>query len=217
MALPLPGERPRRLGIHHERVILQQSLEERGQGAFDNPCPGAGETPRQGLEEGAGFRLGPREGGAAAEDEPGRGLALLLRIAKRLAGKHAAEEGAIAHRAGEKAHRIEALGERLHPGAADPAITRLVAHHAAIGGGTDHAARGLGAQRQGKAAQRHPRRRARARPARGMSRVPGVGGGAGMTVGEFGGHRLADHDRPRGAGERHGGGIGAGPVSRPDR
>ncbi len=50
-----------------------------------------------------------------------------------------------------------------------------------------------------------------------MRRVVWVGGLAGGEAGEFGGHGLAEHDRPGGAGQRDAGGIGGWAVVPVDR
>ncbi len=62
--------------------------------------------------------------------------------------------------------------------------------------------------RGGRAARRAPRR---------VRRVVRMNGGAGMAVGEFGRHCLAEDDPAGGADQRDAGGIGKGPVAAVDR
>ena len=106
-----------------------------------------------------------------------------------------AKQGDVLDAARIGADRVEPLGVGLHAGGGEMAVARLVADDAAEGGRPDHRAAGLRAGRQhdlevGDGGGRA--RRGAARRVRGIVRVPRR---PGMTVGEFGGDRLAEQDR----------------------
>ncbi len=92
---------------------------------------------------------------------------------------------------------IDRLGVVDDPGGRDAAIGRLEADDAAEGGGPDHRADRLAAERQLAEARRDRRRRAAARPARRVAEVVRVARAVLLEPGELGRHRLAEDQRAR--------------------
>ena len=104
-----------------------------------------------------------------------------------------------AGRVREKTERVQALGHGQHSLGRQKIVRRLESGHAAIRGGPDHRASGLLAD-----GERHHARRDRGSgtaraPARRMFEVPRVPRRPRRPVGESGGHRFAEQDRPAAA------------------
>ena len=132
-------------------------------------------------------------------------------------GQHAGKKRRVVDVAGINPDRVETVGERLDPGAADQPKTRLVADNAAKRGRADHRARGLRAKAERHHAVGDRRGRAARRAAGSVRRVVRVCGPARGEGREFGGDGLAEHDRTRGAGERHARGVRRRPMAVIDR
>ena len=162
-----------------------------------------------------GLRLG--RGRAPAEGQARGARRLGLRRAIVPPGQPAHDQRRIPHRPGDDADGIERFAHHLHPRPVQGAVGRLEADRAAIGGRTDDAAGGLGAEAGMEIPRRRPGRRAGGTAARRMRRVGRVGGRPRMPRGEFRRHRLAEDHRPGPPPERDAGGIRPRPVPGPDR
>ena len=109
-----------------------------------------------------------------AAREVGHGLRRAGGVARVAAEEHGGGEGGVLHRAREGADLVERRGEGDEAVAADPAVGRLQADHAAQRGGLADRAAGVGAEGERRHARGH-RGRGAARGAAGDARrVPGV-------------------------------------------
>ena len=177
----------------------RQLLDDRT-GAFERaPCG----VERRG---GGGLGLGPHRG--AVEAETRRAIGCRQMAQRRALAHDPGEESGVVDGAGVDADRVEAVGERLDPGAVDQPKARLVADDAAERGRTDHRAGGLRAKAERRHAVGDRGGRAARRAARRMRRVVRVRGFARGERSEFGGDGLAEHDRTGGPRQRHAGRVG---------
>ena len=131
------------------------------------------------------------------------------RIERVVASHGRQEHGAVVHAPRQDAGVIEAPGQRKHATLADAAVGWLEADDTVVGGGAQHRAGGLAAERDRDRARRHARRRATARAAGRPLRGPRVARRRRIGEGELRGDHLAQHD-PAGAFESGDGfGVGA--------
>ena len=131
--------------------------------------------------------------------------------------QYRADELDVVDRARDQPDGVEAFGRGVHAPAIERAEGGLEAEHAAIGGGAQHRAAGLRAERRRHHQVGDRRARSARRAAGRMGRVVRIGGDARRHAGEFAGHGLAeDHGACR-AHQRDAGGVGDGPVAAIDR
>src|SRR5262249_55352165 len=112
---------------------------------------------------------------------------------------------------------IKLARKRQDARARDEAISRFDREHAAKGSRADDRSVGLAAERERDHMRCHRRRRSRRRAARRARVIVRIARGASMEIGELGGYRLADDDRPGGAQLRHYRGVVAGPTTGGER
>ena len=129
----------------------------------------------------------------------------------------AAEQRDVVERARHQAQRVDRMALHLDADPREVAEGRLVADHAAIGGRPDHRAAGLRAEGERHMAVGHGGGRARRRAARRVAAIVRIGGRAGMAVGEFRGHRLAQDHGVGGPAQRHAGGVAERHLALEDR
>ncbi len=204
MAPPHLPERRRRLRRHDGPLRLGEPGELRAEIQLLDRGPGAGERGGGLLDEaprlGGGERpgLGAAQGHARRRPVPGH----LERAAEGLR-----EHGDGREVADEEAQGVERGGEGLDAVERKDPEGRLPADHAAVGGGTDDGAGGLGAERGRKHARGHGGGRAARGAPRRARGVAGVAGLARGEEGELGGDGLAEDHRPGCAQPRHAGGV----------
>ena len=142
-----------------------------------------------------------------AEEADARPADRAVDLDRRQLEHGAAQQRDVVEGARHQAQRVERMALHLDADPREVAEGRLVADHAAIGGGPDHRAAGLGAEGERHVAVGDGRRRAGRRAARRVAGIVRIGGRAGMAVGEFRRHRLAEDDGVGGAAERDAGGV----------
>ena len=187
-------------------MVVDDVGEGRGERHVDHRGALVGEPGRCLLDQrlGLGFGLVPYR---RAADPDARPPDVAIEADRRQLQHGGAEQRNVVERARHEAERIDRVALHLDADAREVAEGRLVAHHAAIGGRPDHRAAGLRAEGQWHVAVGHRRCGPGRRTAGRMSGIVRVGRGAGMTIGELRGHRLAHDDGIGGPAERHAGGI----------
>ena len=216
IAQPLVGVVARAFVVGDGAVIVEDVGEGRGEGRIDHRRAFVGELARRRFQErlGVGRGLVPDRRAAEADARPGNAT---VDADRRQLEHGAAEQRDVVERARHQAQRVDRVALHLDADPREVTEGRLVADHAAIGGGADHRAAGLRAEGERHVAVGDRGGRARGRAARRVGRVVRVGRRAGMAVGEFRGHRLAQDDGVGGPAERHAGGVAERHLALEDR
>ena len=218
------GEAPAFLGVGLRRLLghdamlgLHQAFPAVGRVPFAHARAGGAQGARGLLDVLPVVALGhvpPRRADQADARRP------LRSWARRIGGGMAvggADQRQVVGLAGEEAQRVEAGRIGLDAGHVGPAVAALVGHDAVEGARPDHRARGLRAVAHRRHEVGDGRRRARRGAGRRVAQVVRIVRLAGMAAGEFGGHRLAQHDGARLHELRDAGGVLADDMVAVDR
>ena len=117
------------------------------------------------------------------------------RAARSWIGQNPPQDFQVGHVAGQRPDVVERGARNQNARPVDPAEGRFESGDSAIGGRSNNRAAGLRSDRSQAHAQRGGGRRSAARSAGRVLQVPRIAGRRRIDVGEFGGHRLAQHDR----------------------
>ncbi len=202
----LESQRLGSLEGHDVGVQLHQAAIFRRQRHFLDLRAGARQQPGRlfvGIAR-LGQGMAPLEGAQHAHARP---LGILQLAQTRIAHQDRRQQRHVVDAARQAAYRVQVLAQGLHAGARHTPERRLVADDAAIGGGTDERSSRLGADSQRHHIVGHGGGRSTRRAARRIGRIARIARGPGLVGREFGGDRLAQHERARLAAQGHDRGV----------